>query len=414
MPSLAALAAAASAPTNASDTAPPAPATAPASTSTVPTSSGSNGAAASAPASSATNGVATPIAVPVATPIATPIALDCLPPISTEQLITDYGTNPRLRARPPRAQEVYLEEVLDEKVTVRMLTKESEPVLFTVPDGCNAVDFFISPIELNPGIGKPENLDEVITVGELVIGGDNVGLKLGTWSLWSCRGGMPRGSKLGGGLPPPAHHGPFLFEVERTNQRRRQPARARRAGRLPEARRSTWQPSKTATRQPSTTCCARSGSSETATSARSRRSRSGTSSITSSCGGCEPRYRSRTSGARRRAARGPHTGIAARRAAGSAAHESIKGETPTSTPATSYAQEFSAQAGDAWDWFTSTAREAGDEAKSIGTWLLVGGGLLLGIKVVDLLRERARQERQADGRAINRQLEALANTTVRP
>jgi hypothetical protein len=96
----------------------------------------------------------------------------------SDQIVTAYSTNPRLRARHPKAQEVFLEEVLDEKVTVRMLTKDSDGLAFSVPAGCNAVDFFLGAIEINDGVGHPDDLDEVVTIGEVVIGGVTAGQPL--------------------------------------------------------------------------------------------------------------------------------------------------------------------------------------------------------------------------------------------
>lgn len=101
-----------------------------------------------------------------------PVVLESLPrSCPVDQIVTAYSVNPRLRARLPRAQDVYLEEVLEENVTVRMLTKDGEPLAFVVPDGCNAVDFYLGPIELNPDHGEECDLDEVVTAGDLTIGG---------------------------------------------------------------------------------------------------------------------------------------------------------------------------------------------------------------------------------------------------
>jgi hypothetical protein len=93
------------------------------------------------------------------------------PSAPTDKVVTLYATNPRLRARHPRAQEIYLEEVLDEKITVRMLTKDGEPIAFSVPEGCNAVDFFVGSVEVNPGVGQCEDTEEILILGNLVING---------------------------------------------------------------------------------------------------------------------------------------------------------------------------------------------------------------------------------------------------
>ena len=52
-----------------------------------------------------------------------------------DKIVTAYSTNPRLRARQPRANEEYLEELLDEKFHIRMLTKDATPVAFVLPAG---------------------------------------------------------------------------------------------------------------------------------------------------------------------------------------------------------------------------------------------------------------------------------------
>jgi hypothetical protein len=114
--------------------------------------------------------------VPSSAPASVPTSnnVPSAPTVSTppvDKVVTLYATNPRLRARHPRAQEIYLEEVLDEKITVRMLTKDGEPIAFTVPDGCNAVDFFVGSVELNPGVGRCEDTEEILILGNLVING---------------------------------------------------------------------------------------------------------------------------------------------------------------------------------------------------------------------------------------------------
>src|SRR6185312_12922380 len=68
------------------------------------------------------------------------------------------------------------------------------------------------------------------------------------------------------------------------------------------------------------------------------------------------------------------------------------GETPTSQPATSYYGEAVSQAGDAWDWLKQRASGAADSASTVGKVLLAGGGIVLGWKVFDYLRDRQRRE----------------------
>ena len=84
------------------------------------------------------------------------------------------------------------------------------------------------------------------------------------------------------------------------------------------------------------------------------------------------------------------------------------GAPPTFTPATSYGQEVERQAEHVWTTVKDTANRATEGATSIGKWLLVGGGLLLGIKAVDYLREREQHRAADDGDALNRALERLA------
>lgn len=164
-------------------TALPAPATSPApaaptpplpaaSAPAVPASSASS-ATLPAPATSA-RAVAVPVLAPVP-PIVSPV---CLPPL--EKRLTAYCANPRLRARQPKAHEVYIEEVLEEVITTRMIEKNADPVAFAVPDGCNAVDFSIGPIEVDPVHGSADDLELVVTIGELQTDGvDEAGLTTG-------------------------------------------------------------------------------------------------------------------------------------------------------------------------------------------------------------------------------------------
>src|SRR5262249_31297161 len=65
-----------------------------------------------------------------------------------------------------------------------------------------------------------------------------------------------------------------------------------------------------------------------------------------------------------------------------------KGEVPKGTPATTYQQEVDRQRGEVWDWLKDTATRGADGASSIGKWLLLGGGVVLGWKALDYLRER--------------------------
>jgi hypothetical protein len=88
------------------------------------------------------------------------------PPQPSDTIVHGYALNPRLRARAPRAQEQLLEEMLDEKL-VRMLTKDAAPVAFVVPEGCDAGDFYLGAVEVNPDHGNSIELDLVVTVGSI-------------------------------------------------------------------------------------------------------------------------------------------------------------------------------------------------------------------------------------------------------
>jgi hypothetical protein len=81
-----------------------------------------------------------------------------------------------------------------------------------------------------------------------------------------------------------------------------------------------------------------------------------------------------------------------------------KGEVARSAPVTSYAQEAVAQttevAGGAAGWLKDKAERAKNDVYSIGTLLLIGGGIVLGFKLVDYLREREhRLQRDSQTRA---------------
>jgi hypothetical protein len=86
-----------------------------------------------------------------------------------------------------------------------------------------------------------------------------------------------------------------------------------------------------------------------------------------------------------------------------------KGETPKSTPATHYGEEAKAQTAHAIQWVQTKARNVRqklEEPWRIGTWLLIGGGVVL---AVSLLRSDEREQRQSSARALNRRLAQVAN-----
>jgi hypothetical protein len=79
--------------------------------------------------------------------------------------------NPRFRAHHATAQEQLLEDMLQETVTAKMLSKDSVPLAFVVPDGCDSVEFSYSPIGLTEH-GKTSDLDLIVTVGDARITAD--------------------------------------------------------------------------------------------------------------------------------------------------------------------------------------------------------------------------------------------------
>src|SRR5262249_40642568 len=97
------------------------------------------------------------------------------------------------------------------------------------------------------------------------------------------------------------------------------------------------------------------------------------------------------------------------------------GEVPKGTPATSYTGELVSQAQevgrDAWGWFSHKADRAASVLGDVGQWLLIGGGVLLGIQAFGLLRdmERRRNLRWAPTRRmVNMRLAELAERTAPP
>src|SRR5262245_38029456 len=96
-------------------------------------------------------------------------------------------------------------------------------------------------------------------------------------------------------------------------------------------------------------------------------------------------------------------------------------EKQKATPATSYfgevwnqSAEVKRVAHDAWNWLERKADQAADAAQGVGKWLLIGGGLLLGIQGFRLLRERERRRnlrRLPTKRTINTRLEEIAEAT---
>ncbi len=101
-------------------------------------------------------------------------------------IVKAYAFNPRLRARVPKAHEELLQEMLQEQIAMRMLSVSSAPIAFVVPDGFNAVDFYLGAIEANPDVGECEDLDLIVTLGDV---------KLST-NAHSCAGTLKTGDQI--------------------------------------------------------------------------------------------------------------------------------------------------------------------------------------------------------------------------
>jgi hypothetical protein len=77
-------------------------------------------------------------------------------------------------------------------------------------------------------------------------------------------------------------------------------------------------------------------------------------------------------------------------------------------------RQFIAQGGSPAGPTDTPPETAGDQVKKIGKWLLIGGAVLVGLKIVDYLRERGRvSEARAAGntrRALNAALSNVAHS----
>lgn len=81
-------------------------------------------------------------------------------------IVTAECLSPGFSSRRASEQQVLLEEMLNEKLTPELVTREARPIAFTVPPGCDSVDIFYGPIEINPGVGELDDLDEIMAVGD--------------------------------------------------------------------------------------------------------------------------------------------------------------------------------------------------------------------------------------------------------
>ncbi|MCU1282403.1 MAG: hypothetical protein JWM53_5949 [bacterium] len=93
-------------------------------------------------------------------------------------------------------------------------------------------------------------------------------------------------------------------------------------------------------------------------------------------------------------------------------------ETPKSTPATSYYGEVANQTDEVWDWVKQRASGAADGVSTVAKALLAGGGIILGWKVFDYLRERQRREQVRAGaterQRLNTNLSRAADAQTTP
>jgi hypothetical protein len=96
-----------------------------------------------------------PVAAPVLAPVGGP-----------SRLLRAHVFNPSFTPCYPTAHEALIEEMIDEVIAARMVIADATPVVFVVPEGCNAVDLLYGPIEVTPGCGCDADLDQIVTVGE--------------------------------------------------------------------------------------------------------------------------------------------------------------------------------------------------------------------------------------------------------
>ena len=123
--------------------------------------------------SSAAPSSAAPSSAPAATdePKVEEVQLASAP---VEKTLTAVAYNPRFRESRSRGQDALLQELLDEEgLSIRMHTKDSAPLAFVVPEGCDSVEFSYSAIEINPDLGCDDDLSQVVTIGEAQLQSDD-------------------------------------------------------------------------------------------------------------------------------------------------------------------------------------------------------------------------------------------------
>ena len=81
-------------------------------------------------------------------------------------IVTAESFNPRFRPHPVRAHESLLDEMLEENVSAKMVTRNAPPIAFVVPEGCDSVELTYGPIDINPDVGCEDDLAQIVSVGE--------------------------------------------------------------------------------------------------------------------------------------------------------------------------------------------------------------------------------------------------------
>jgi hypothetical protein len=106
-------------------------------------------------------------------PIALPMMATALP---RSKLRRAFVFNPSFTPHYRTAHEELMEQMIDEVIAARMVVKDATPVVFIVPEGCDAVDLLYGPIEVTPGCGCDSDLDQIVTVGEAKLSANVCGI----------------------------------------------------------------------------------------------------------------------------------------------------------------------------------------------------------------------------------------------
>jgi hypothetical protein len=106
-------------------------------------------------------------------PIATPIMIPAAP---GSRLLRAFTFSPEFVPQHRTATEELIESVMDEVISARMMTRDSTPVVFIVPEGCDSVDLLYGPVEVNPGCGCDGDLDQIVTVGDAKLSANVAGI----------------------------------------------------------------------------------------------------------------------------------------------------------------------------------------------------------------------------------------------